>query len=540
MPQSGDTALHYAAFCGFERIAQLLLDAGADVNAAGSDGGSPLAAAEEQEQAGVAALLRARGGVVVAPSAAGAAAAGSPASRARMTASTGFPSALPPGEAARLATDAAGYVRLRDLLCQSAFAGDLRACHELLTVGGVDVSAPDSAGSTALHKAAAGGSLHALVLLLGHGADANALDGSGHTALHYAAFKGNTDAAHALLASGCRPEARNAEGATAAAVARAQNNWAVVRLLEASWTRLPGMDFSYGVVREGPVQLRRSPESFLSTLFAWKDKYAVLSRSYGALFYWSGGAGGASSAIVRVACEEFEGVARAEGVRGWSGGGGGRALGRGRRARPQKSRAHSPSTPRHAAPPLLPTRRARAQKPTIVVLRLRGGRPPMEMCLASADEAESWCKGFAGLLATREADERKRELMLELLADGAARKGLKARMTRKERKARENFLRSSAGSPRLAMTDLEAALLVQRAIRGHRVRNLVRNWVKITAADGDVYYCAFARSGHGGGRLRLSRSCTSHACSPPPPLSTILTPAQTTSKPRSPPGRGPL
>ena len=165
----------------------------------------------------------------------------------------------------------------------------------------------------------------------------------------------------------------------------------------------------------------------------------------------------------------------------------------------------------------------------------------MEMCLASADEAESWCKGFAGLLATREADERKRELMLELLADGAARKGLKARMTRKERKARENFLRSSAGSPRLAMTDLEAALLVQRAIRGHRVRNLVRNWVKITAADGDVYYCAFARSGHGGGAcVFLALAPLTLALTPPPPLSTIFAPAQTTSKPRSPPGRGPL
>ena len=290
------------------------------MNATGSDGGSPLAAAQEQEQAAVAALLRARGGVVVAASAAGAAAAASPAARARMTASSGFPSALPPGEAARLATDAAGYARLRDLLCQSAAAGDLRACHELLTVGGVEVSAPDSAGSTALHKAAAGGSLHALVLLLGHGADANALDASGRTALHYAAVKGNADAAHALLASGCRPEARDASGSTAEVAARAQGNWAVVRLLSGSWTRVPGMDFSYGVVREGPVQLRRSAESFMSSLFAWKDKYAVLSRSYGALFYWSGGAAGASSAIVRVACDEFEGVGGAAGVRegrGW-------------------------------------------------------------------------------------------------------------------------------------------------------------------------------------------------------------------------------
>ncbi len=304
-------------------MARLLLDAGASVNALGCDGGSALAAAEEQEQAATAALLRARGGAVVAPNPAAAAAA-APAAVARMTASTGFPSGLEAGLAARLATDAAGYARLRDLLCHSAHAGDLRACHELLTVGGVEVSAPDSEGSTALHKAAAGGSLHAILLLLGHGADANALDVTGHTALHYAAYKGNTDAAHALLASGCRREAVNKEGATAEHVARAQNMWAVVRLLAGTFTRLPGMDFSYGVAREGPIQLRRAPESFLSSVFAWKDKYAVLSRSYDALFYWSGGAQGvsASSAILRVAAEEFEGISRKPEVSGGAGCGG--------------------------------------------------------------------------------------------------------------------------------------------------------------------------------------------------------------------------
>ena len=333
--QSGDTALHYAAYCGFERLASLLLDAGADVNALGSDGCSPLAAAEEQEQAGVAALLRARGGSLLRPAADAAAATSSPApaaARARMTVSTGFPSALEPGLAARLATDAAGYARLRDLLCQSAFLGDLRACHELLTVGGVDASAPDSEGSTALHKAAAGGSLPAILLLLGHGADVHAVDSLGHTPLHYAAYRGNTDAAHALLASGCSTSALNREGRTAEAVARMQGMWAVVRLLTSTWTRLPGLDFSYGVVREGPVQLRRSPDSFLSSVFAWKDKYAVLSRSYNSLFCYSGGVtgGGASgavaSAILRVSCDDFEGASRSTKVRGalrWQAGGGG-------------------------------------------------------------------------------------------------------------------------------------------------------------------------------------------------------------------------
>jgi hypothetical protein len=123
------------------------------------------------------------------------------------------------------------------------------------------------------------------------------------------------------------------------------------------------------------------------------------------------------------------------------------------------------------------------------VLKLRGGRPPLEICLSSSDVAASWAEGFQSLLSTREGEARKLQLMHELLADGAARRNLKQRLTRRERKARENFLRANSGRPRLAMTDLEAARLVQRAIRGHRVRNMVRNWVKIQAADGDVY-CA--------------------------------------------------
>jgi hypothetical protein len=183
------------------------------------------------------------------------------------------------------------------------------------------------------------------------------------------------------------------------------------------------------------------------------------------------------------------------------------------------------------------------QKPTIVALRLKGGRPPLEICLASADEADSWRKGIEGLLATREADARKRELMLELLADGAARKSLKARMTRKERKARESFLRTTGG-PRLAMTDLEAALLLQRAVRGHRIRNIVRNWVKITAVDGDVYYCAWWP-----GRCEGPLGPFGSFSYPPPTPSAATRPhldpprynfvAQTISRPRSPRGRGP-
>ena len=289
-----------------------MCDAGAHLNALGSDGASPLAVAEEQQCPGVAALLQAREARLIrgtAPSGGGGGGAASP-TRVKLTTSTGFPSSLPVGLVAQLQAEeeAASFNKLRDLLCAKAFEGDVRACHELLTVGGVDVNVVNGDGSAPLHKAAAVGSLPCIVLLLGHGADANRTDGGGFTPLHYAAFKGNTEVVHALLTAGCRKEAMNKEGFTAEGVAKSQGHWAVARLLNGSWTRLPGMDFDFGVAREGPVQLRRSDSSLLVSLFPWKSKYAVLSRSFKALFCWSGGAQGATSAILKIPSSDFQGV----------------------------------------------------------------------------------------------------------------------------------------------------------------------------------------------------------------------------------------
>jgi hypothetical protein len=291
-----------------------LCDAGAHLNALGSDGASPLAVAEEQQCPGVAALLRAREARLIRGTgdAAGEGGGGGAASptRVKLTTSTGFPSSLPVGLVAQLQAEeeAASFNKLRDLLCAKAFEADVRACHELLTVGGVDVNVVNGVGSAPLHKAAAVGSLPCIVLLLGHGADANRTDGGGFTPLHYAAFRGNTEAVHALLTAGCHKEAMNKEGFTAEGVARSQGHWAVARLLNGSWTRLPGLDFDYGVAREGPVQLRRSDSSLLVSLFPWKSKYAVLSRSFKALFCWSGGAQGATSAILKIPSSDFQGV----------------------------------------------------------------------------------------------------------------------------------------------------------------------------------------------------------------------------------------
>jgi len=305
--QYGDAPLHYAAFCGSEEVVRLLLGAGADVNALGGDGSSPLYAALLQEHEGVAVILRAKGAKETPADPALASRPLPP----RPTISTGFPSTIPTGFALQLANEGAGgYRKAVSTLMVCAFGGDLRGCHELLTTGGVEVDAVDEEGFSAMHKAAAGAHHHLILLLLGHGADANLMDGSGRSPLHHAAQAGSTECVHILLSAGCEPAIVNQEGLTAEAVARSYQKWAVIRLLTGAWTKVPNLDFSYGVVREGPVRMKRSGDSFGVAVFPWKSKYALLSRSYKALFIWSGSSEAASSAIVRVGLEVVERVDR--------------------------------------------------------------------------------------------------------------------------------------------------------------------------------------------------------------------------------------
>lgn len=283
-----------------------MLEAGADVNALGGDGSSPLAAAESQGNSDVCALLVKAGGKSTPPDPAKVAARQA---LPRVTLATGFPSRVPTGLASQLASEgAAGYRRATLELGKCASEGDVRGVHEFLTLGGVDIVATDEEGCTALHRAGAGGHFHAILLLLGHGADANAVDALGCTPLHSAAQGGMTDCVHVLLAAGGDPKAVNKAGQTPEQVARAHQKWGVSRLLCGTWTKVPNLDFSFGVVREGPVRLRRSTESFGAALFPWKSKYALLSRAYRALFIWSGSAESHSSAIVRLGVEVLEGV----------------------------------------------------------------------------------------------------------------------------------------------------------------------------------------------------------------------------------------
>lgn len=218
--QFGDTALHYASYCGHDDLVGLLLDAGADALRVSSDGRTALSTAIEEGHATVVRMLvdalprpsegegaarvdaraadmalstasggagdhtpapgHAAGGGGVSPvrSMPRRASAGALALRGAVTGSLGAgaaklpPPPPPPSHAQSVAR-----------LCDAVQAGDLRAVASLLGGGGgnkggpgVDVNGVDSDGFTALHRAAVTGSVALVDALLGHGADPNARD----------------------------------------------------------------------------------------------------------------------------------------------------------------------------------------------------------------------------------------------------------------------------------------------------------------------------------------------------------------------------
>lgn len=216
--QFGDTALHYASYCGHVDLVGLLLDAGADALRVSADGRTALSTAIEEGHGAVVRLLvdalpqddaaegpdgaRAARVDARAPAPPGApattelaqTAGGAPARRA----SIGGALSLRGGSAAGgLGGGAASALVLPSqqqhpaaplshalgvaLLCDAVQAGNLRTVCGLLGGGAgggtsVDVNGVDADGFTPLHRASVTGALHLVDALLGHGADPNAKD----------------------------------------------------------------------------------------------------------------------------------------------------------------------------------------------------------------------------------------------------------------------------------------------------------------------------------------------------------------------------
>ena len=272
----GDTPLHLASFCGHLELVRILLSEGANTAALSGDGRTAIAVAAEEGHSAIVQAL-----VVSASAAAG------------EYPNKGEPL---PTAADSYASIAAQYNALVGQLGDAAFAGDARGVFALLAAG-ADVNGMDADGFSALHRAAAGGTLAVLELLIGHGGDVNARDLAGCTPLHYAAFCGHTDVVHLLLSAGADPTRRNRDSCVPVDIAKAEGRSGVDRLLSGTFTKVESLDFSYGVALEGELAAKRHSMSIVGSalasltrmgLFAWKTKYAVLSRTHRSLFLWTG------------------------------------------------------------------------------------------------------------------------------------------------------------------------------------------------------------------------------------------------------------
>lgn len=185
--EDGKTALMVVAGAGQTRLAQAMLDAGADVNAANRRGGTALMYAATGGDPSTLKTLLAHGAAVNARAANGWTAVTLASARGH----AGIVEILLAAGADANAPDIDGWTPLMRAVYEDRF----EVARVLLRDKSVRVNAREDRGETALHFAAAKGSLKIAKLLLAHGADARGKDTSGRTPAAVAAAEG-----HAALA----------------------------------------------------------------------------------------------------------------------------------------------------------------------------------------------------------------------------------------------------------------------------------------------------------------------------------------------------
>jgi ankyrin repeat protein len=182
----GITSLHQAAYWGNKKIAELLIDKDADVNATNNDNETPLDWAVMGGEKSIAKLIRKHGGKT---------------RRELEAAELGVLVEVLPDISIHQAAGAAGR------------KGNIEAIKQYLAIG-KDVDARDKEDKTPLKHAAFRGYKEIVELLIAKGADVNAKDYTGMTPLHWVAIGGKNEIVELLILNGADVNAKKITGIT--------------------------------------------------------------------------------------------------------------------------------------------------------------------------------------------------------------------------------------------------------------------------------------------------------------------------------------
>ncbi|MCX8155829.1 MAG: ankyrin repeat domain-containing protein [Verrucomicrobiae bacterium] len=223
------TALHHAAEVGTVQAAQVLLNAGARINAQGHGGVAPLHIAVQRNDLAMASLLISNKADV------------------NLRTSIG---ATP--------------------LLLAAAAGKMGDMVKLLLAAGADPRARDRFGNTALILAAAVPEPDGVAeLLISTGLDINAQEtGGGFSALHHAVLRGNRPLVQALLAARANPNLVTREGDTPLALAMFEGHQEIASLLRGAGGALPPEPTVTPLERSLMEHYRKYQEKLATTSFA--------------------------------------------------------------------------------------------------------------------------------------------------------------------------------------------------------------------------------------------------------------------------------
>ncbi|RAO71367.1 uncharacterized protein BHQ10_007379 [Talaromyces amestolkiae] len=202
----GRTALYWTGISGYLECAQMLIDAGADINAEVEDWGSPLYAAVKNNHFDIVKLLLDRGARVDmkcknAMTCLHQAVLNSREDIVKILLDHGAE------------VDAPYYLGSTPLRLASGFPGHLPSA-ELLLQHGADINLADNSGWTPLHVSTAAGHEALVNLYLEHGADIEAETSSSITPLMLAAYGDSVKILEILLAQGADPKKYDISGDT--------------------------------------------------------------------------------------------------------------------------------------------------------------------------------------------------------------------------------------------------------------------------------------------------------------------------------------